>query len=65
MSDVVAVSTLASRDTYVRPLVAHSRANDEITSEGTQGSMGVGEYVVLCAGAGHPASIVLSSGKSK
>ena len=62
MSDV-AVSTLASRDTCVRALVAHSRASDEIPSEGTQGPTGIGEYVVLCAGAGHPASILCTESK--
>ena len=72
MSDVVAVSTVASRDTRVRALVAQSRARDEITSEGTHGPKGIGEYVVLCVGSGYPTSIlcmeskeVLSSGKIK
>ena len=38
--------------------MAQSRASDEIPSEGTQGPTGIGEYVVLCAGAGHPATIL-------
>ena len=57
------MSTVASHDTYVRALVAHSRASDEIPSKGTQGPTGIGEYVVVCAGARHPAPILCTESK--
>ena len=57
------ILTVASRDARVRALVAQSRVSDEILFKGTHGLTGIGKYVVLCAGAGHPAVILYMKSK--
>ena len=57
LSDVVVVSTVASRDTCVRALVAHSCASDEIPSKSTEKPTEIWMYVVLCAQADQAALI--------